>query len=56
MLEQLKKIDLEIMHIKYQLSTYQEFVAPTDVKDGYTAEKLKERLNNLYRYKRMLLK
>ena len=54
--ELLKKIDLEILQIKHQLSTYQEFVAPSDVREGYTPEKLKERLKELNRVKKVLLK
>lgn len=56
MFEQLKRIDLEIMSIRHQLSSFQEFVAPSDVKDGYTPEKLKSRLQELNREKKLLLK
>ena len=53
--EQLKNIDLQIMQVRHQLTSYRGFVAPSDVADGYTVSELKEKLRNLENSKKLLL-
>ena len=51
----LNDIELQIMQVRHQLSTFYGFVAPSDIKDGYTVESLKEKLRKLERSKKLIL-
>jgi len=54
-MEQLRNLDLQILQIHHQLSSFYGFVAPSDVQDGYTVAELKEKLRKLENSKKLLL-